>query len=303
MDINELVKIRNQLQAVIGQVDFVETVAQTESLVRPITNELTPAEYTEMIDSIFSKFTYIKETVPEIQTLLETLTDKITNDITTIADDRYASFSTDNRGIVEPWITDEALNVIIGRISFYVSWRFPGMQLACKDSRVTQSLVSADPLYLIDQDSENIDKTKSVYNEVYQRRLRNYRVDELGILPKNQFSCIVSIDFFNYLNFEQSVHYLTQIFELLRPGGAIILTYNNCELEHSAKMVVEQSMSWNTYTQLAKAAEEIGYIVSKSLNIDNDHPWYSTASLLELSKPGQLISFRGHQTLGQIIPK
>ena len=189
------------------------------------------------------------------------------------------------------------IDEIIGRaIDLYVDWRTPGLEIGCRDGEYTSKLVSCDPLYITDIHQDFLDSTLSKFPEEYQRRLRPYLIDDmnLSMLPKNQFGFVFSWNFFNYLSLASIDRYLVQIFELLRPGGTFMFSYNNADMPAPAAYADSYFMSYVPKSQLLPLCTAHGFAIASSTDLDPAVSW------LELRKPGELKTIKAHQVLGEI---
>jgi SAM-dependent methyltransferase len=138
------------------------------------------------------------------------------------------------------------------------------------------------------------------FHEDYSRRIRTYIVNEysdqafLSQLPKEQFSIVAAQTFLNFKPLEIINKIITEVFDLLKPGGAFVFTYNNCDF-YGAVELAERSFACYTPGRLIKEhASKIGY------NISFDYTEPNVTSFLELTKPGSRTSIRGGQTLALI---
>jgi hypothetical protein len=118
-----------------------------------------------------------------------------------------------------------------------------------------------------------------------------YKIDNL---PKNQFGLIFSYNFFNYLSIDSIKQLLIQSMSWLRPGGTIVLTYNNADLPAAASYAENYFMTYVPESILVPLAESIGFETVFSYNSE------PAFSILELRKPGQLTSIKAGQTAGEI---
>lgn len=296
MTLEELVRIRNQLADIVDNITVTNEIGSKISLVSPITDML--PSHSDYKSEIFSNFSLAANNVIAARESIKRLIQQLTIDID-VQSKSLSDFSSDFP-VVETWLDEESIKAINGKISLYTSWQYPSMQLGCKDYRITNSMVCADPLYFVDNNEEYLTNIISNFNEVYQKRIRPYHPVNLDILPKNQFSCIACVDFFNYLSEANISIYLAKIFKLLRPGGGIIFTYNNCEFPSLARQAEHRSMSWTTKAKLIDISKSIGFTVKSAVDLNNNHTWYDYTSIIELSKPGVLTSIKQHQTLGQV---
>jgi len=193
----------------------------------------------------------------------------------------------------------ETFDFFCNRVKAQTSWQWPAMQIRPAHCEVTDALTACDPLYLIDLNDELLKVAKTKWTPEYQRRLRYYIVNEndksiFHQLPQAQLGLVVAVDFFNFRPLELIEHYLNEIFGLLRPGGVVIFTYNNCDFPNS---VVHFENCYNCYTpgrQIKEISTKIGFHIASSFDLSNNVSW------LELKAPGTLSSFRGGQTLGKI---
>jgi hypothetical protein len=87
---------------------------------------------------------------------------------------------------------------------------------------------------------------------------------------------------------------------LLRPGGTLLFTYNNCDLARSAKLVDWDSASWCTLFLLEKIYSKHGFELIGSDDIISDDVNVSHVSWAELKRPGDLATSKILQASGAI---
>lgn len=187
-------------------------------------------------------------------------------------------------------------SIIQQSIDLYVDWRYPALEIGCRDGEYTKYMVSCDPLYIADVHQEFIDSTMSNHTPEYQRRLRPYLLSDmnLSMLPENQFGFIFSWNFFNYLTMDSINKYLTQCFTLLRPGGTMMFSYNNTDMPSPAAYADSYFMSYVPKSLLIPMCEELGFEITSSTDLEPAISW------VEIRKPGELKMIKAHQVLGEI---
>ena len=94
--------------------------------------------------------------------------------------------------------------------------------------------------------------------------------------------------------------YLQQMMRLLRPGGTLLFTYNNCDLAMSAKLVDCNSARWCTPLLLEKIYSKHGFELIEFDNIISDDVNVSHVSWAELKRPGDLATSKLSQTNGAV---
>lgn len=202
------------------------------------------------------------------------------------------------------WQPNINLELFYARIRKNVDWHYPAMLLRPGYENFIEEMVGFDPLYLVDIKHEFILPAMSKFNERYQRRLRSYVVKEdltqniLDRLPDNQFGMIVGCHFFNFRPFDIIKKYLTEIYTKLRPGGLLLMTFNDCDRASAVKLVEEKKDG--AYTPgylLFELAKKLGYEINYIWHDNGPQTW------LELKKPGELNTIKGGQTLAKIVPK
>jgi len=196
-------------------------------------------------------------------------------------------------------IQDEYFEFFSNRLTHYVDWRFAGLQFRPASGVITEHLKGLDPLYLVDTHPDLFSEVKKLWDPAYQRRLRYYTVqsnapEPLVNLPKNQFSCIVAYDFFNYMPLHIVEKYFRDCYNLLTFGGGLTFTYNNCD-EQAGTLNVENGFAcWQPKRKIIELLENIGFQVVFAGDYLGSLNW------LEVVKLGQLKSIRGCQTLAEI---
>ncbi len=200
------------------------------------------------------------------------------------------------REIRKLYIPNGVDEIVRQAIDLYVDWKYPGLEIGCRDGEFTKHLVSLDPLYIVDDFQAFIDSTMSIFPQEYQRRLRPYLLENMDLsrLPKNQIGFAFSWNYFNYITLDNIKHYLSQVFDILRPGGVFMFSYNNADLPAAASYADSYYMSYVPKSSLIPVCKELGYEVITATDIEPAVSW------IELRKPGELKSIKAHQVLGEI---
>jgi hypothetical protein len=173
----------------------------------------------------------------------------------------------------------------------------PGLETFVSD------MVSFDPLYLVDQDQELLFPSILQFPEQYQRRLRPYVVNErdeslpiLAQLPDNQFGMCLAYNFFNFKPLTVMEKWLGELYTKLRPGGRLMMTFNDCDNEKAVKLAENYYACYTPSRMVRDIALKHGYEIYFVWNDNLPSTW------MELQKPGSLSSLRGGQALARAIP-
>jgi SAM-dependent methyltransferase len=202
-----------------------------------------------------------------------------------------------------PTITAETEQFYRTRIIRYNSWQHPAMIIRPGQESYINELVASDPLYLVDESHDLLLPALGQFNELYQQRLRTYAINErsgekiLDKLPNGQFGLVFAYNFFNYKPFEIIRKYLDEIYQKLKPGGTLVMTFNDCDRDKGVMLVEQHFCCYTPGYLVRELAQSLGYQVAFSWTDQGPTTW------LELQKPGNLVSLRGGQALAKIIPK
>lgn len=190
------------------------------------------------------------------------------------------------------------------RIRRYITWQYPGMVIRPSDETWADMMVAMEPLYLIDVMQDLFGPIRRRFTEQYQRRLCYYHIDEfgsepvLGQLPQNQFGLIVVWNFLDFKPIEIIEHYLAQFHAVLRPGGVVIFTFNDCDQERGVRHCEPNIyMPYTPGTKITQFAESLGFAVQQRYQGVGDVAW------LELHKSGKLDSMRAASSVAQVVAR
>lgn len=315
MKLSELVALKNLLKKV-STIELAEQTDKFDAGISAVSLMPMHADYRDHLLTILKNVSKIEDHINTINGLIPKIIDNIDYEIKEKTKDYrqrgylingfYGSNSTDTyterTDRIMP-VSDSTRADIINLIRQKTGWHYPVLEIGPGDGVWTEYLVAGDPLYLVDINPEFLESTMSRFNEVYQRRIRSYLTGgwvqknefDLGHLPKNQFGFIFSWNVFNYFPEVETEIMLKQIFHLLRPGGSIIFSYNDCNLVQCAEYAENGFRSWITQEKIFEISNRIGFNV-----VRNDTP-EETFSWVELCKPGELTTVKAHQVLGKII--
>jgi SAM-dependent methyltransferase len=202
-----------------------------------------------------------------------------------------------------PDIAPETEQFYRTRIVRYNSWQHPAMIIRPGRETYINELLASDPLYLVDENHDLLMPAMSLFNEQYQNRLRSYNINErqdqeiLGKLPNGQFGLVFAYNFFNFRPFEVLKKYLDEIYQKLRPGGVLAMTFNDCDRDKGVILVEQHFCCYTPGYLVRELAQRLGYEVAFSWNDGGPTTW------LELQKPGEFTSLRGGQALAKIVSK
>jgi hypothetical protein len=200
-------------------------------------------------------------------------------------------------------VSEENYQIFLARLMPYTNWQHAGMILRPGKESFINHMVANDPLYVVDENYDLIQPATNQFNELYQNRLRISTVKEdastpwLIKIPDGQLGVCFAYNFFNYKPFEVVKQYLFEIYQKLKPGGTLIMTFNDCD-RYKAVMLVEQFYAAYTPGNMLRGwAKHVGFKESFCHHDDGPNTW------IELQKPGELTSLRGGQALANILPK
>jgi hypothetical protein len=258
-------------------------------------------------DQIHGAFMKFRSTVREIREQLQGLIDQLEPTYFTNSFELYKSSQhVDNPEYLlnrHPDLSQDAVDYIRSRLRLLSDWHHPAMVIRPGQADWIEDLVGSDPLYLVDYCEEMIRPTLNRFREEYQRRLQVYIEPRDGdsivleSLPQSQFGLVVALYYFNFMPMERVGQYLTEIFNKLKPGGSLLMTFNDCDIGGGVELAERSYMCYTPGHMIKTLAKTLGFEITQ---------WYyleKANALVELRRPGRLTSLRGGQSLGKIIPK
>lgn len=308
--LTELVRIRENLQSaydvdpIANLINKLKVQIQAigESSEIPYTGE-TVLELSKDLDRLYTDLDFCKDR-------FELAIGKINRDI----QQESQKFYTDNYNL-EIRVESEAIDIvrkirvmslsgvlkqaIVNRIQLHSSWKYPALEIGCRDGEWTQYLVASDPLYITDQYREFLDSAVSKFTAEYQQRVRSYLIKDtnFNMLPSGQFGFVFCWNFLNYRSLDTVKEYLKAVRDLLRPGGVFMFSYNNADCYEQAGYAEGFWMSYMPKSMLVPLCESLGLEVVYANDVRNEG---TAVSWIEVRKPGILETIKAHQVLGEI---
>jgi len=306
MNLYNLVALRQSLLEAMAVDSAIEELQQLKRNFENIESQVSDIsdEHKQYIQTNIIKLIHSIENLVQQADELGPRIEKINNQINEITHRLFAN----NYGIEQQPGTIESIRTnrriailpdteqdIKQRIMLHTSWRYPALEIGCRDGEWTQYMVAADPLYLADPNQDFLDSTNSQFTPEYQTRLRKYRISnhDLSALPLQQMSFVFSWGYFNYVSLDTMKSYLRQIFELLRPGGVFMFSYNDGDTTHGAGLAESFAQTYMPKSLLIPLCESLGYCIHSDFNQYN-------ITWLEIQRPGTLHTVKAHQVLGEI---
>lgn len=307
MKLSELVDLRERLKKAF-YLDPVLASIDNLRLNISLVNQNVDENYGEQLDLLIKDYRDIRTEVHKPSGRVQEIIDAINKEISSKSSHFFLNNYEDELNYEDPdnirkvrimYIPVQVQQEIESRIGLYSNWKYPGLELGCRDGEWTKFLVASDPLYIADAHQEFLDSAVKEYAPEYQRRVRPYliRNNEYGVLPQSQFNFVFSWNHFNYKTLETTKQALKQVYNLLRPGGVCMFSYNNGDIPAGAAYAETYFMSYMPKSLLIPMCQSLGY----EIVYQQDHE--PAVSWLELRKPGELSTLKGHQALGIIKEK
>lgn len=312
MKLSTLINYRNQLRSLdlqpmkknvedhIGQVIYLAGIH--------------PATEFDYTNALIKQNQKIHGSIDQFENLIETLKQDVDQLIAQIEhpyfvdsydlyENDFANETMEDVANRHPRLADSTVEYLRARISRCNSWKHPAMILRPGIETYINDMVACDPLYLVDIRHELLSPAVTRYNEVYQHRLRTYVVDERGAddilhrLPDSQFGAILAYNYFNFRPFEVIKKWLSELLVKLKPGGILLMTFNDCDRDKAVMLVEQKYCCYTPGHLIIQLAQTLGFEIVFSWN--DEGPW----TWVELRRPGSLTSARGGQALAKILPK
>ena len=309
----DLVNYKNEIKKIIYEISIDGSLQSKSSLITLLEENYILPEYSKQLTQIKSIYSEMIEKNNDIISILNNIIDIVDHGImkTEFKEEKIRSLLPTNENIK---------NIFQAELAKYSQVKYPGLQINSRifikdltniksttdldDTNFWISLmVSSDPFYMIGPNLEALQTSFSSYPETYQRRVRLYQWNDkrdLSILPQDQFNIIFCWDFFNYLTIETIDQFLSQMIRLLRPGGTLLFTYNNCDLADSARLVDLKLAGWTTPKLLEAIYLKLGFELDSLNDIISDETNISHVSWMKLKRPGELTTVKMSQAQGLI---
>ena len=305
--LSELVKFRNDLIDRFEKLSLGKPIGENIQQLNLIITENFDVEAFAAHDKITQALVDYQKILDQsefVRNNLKSVIGEIDNKITELAN----TSDSDAKSFI---INNDTHQLIKDRIIQYAAdHRFPGLRLGCRYFGQLESgdrdqnlsieysnlLVANDPLYFYDAEEKSIDAVTEHFNDIYKRRIRLYQ--DTSQLPKQQFSFVFSWGVFNYLNLSTVESQLKLIFDLLRPGGVSMFSYNNGDIVESARLSDLEEMSFVPKRNLINLLTQIGFEIITDYDLPNNDTLITNISWMEIRRPGKLETIKIKQVMG-----
>jgi uncharacterized protein (UPF0297 family) len=239
-----------------------------------------------------------------LENIIKEIDQTLINEGLTLSNDPvYVSTFTEEFNVIT--VNDTIIDDLIRtRISIRSNWQYPALYLHCLGANRIDYMIDSDPLYIAEYMIDSMREKIAKYPTVYQNRLRLYSVDKDNFeqLPQAQFGLIFCWEYFNTLDIKRVESYLSNIINLLRPGGTVMFSYSNAELEFTAKLIDDGYCAWASKSYMTTLLTQLGY---ENLNFIDAVGADSVTciSWVEARKPGTLTTIKRGQAMGEIKTK
>jgi len=296
---SELVKFRNDLSKIIYDLSLSNDINKRIDILNGLKDD-NNQDHSNLILSLIKDF---EEQIDANQHTIATA-QKIVNDTEILIDQLGIQLFGKDQSNFKPGgqieLDDELAEYLKIRIGHYCSWQYPAMILYANHKMWIDNMVASDPLYLTySGNMQNLKKMISGYEQLYQNRLRLYEINnnDFTQLPQQQFSFILAWNIFNYVSMDSIAEYLAQLNRLLRAGGVLMFSYNNCDTEIGARLCEISAAGYASSRSINQIIANYGFELIKFENIESQD---SIVSWVELRKPGHLSTVKAHQALAEI---
>ena len=310
MKLSQVVAYLNWLERPDMDPAYGNITDKLDNIVHAVKNR--DVQYHSTTAELDERLSEVKQSISKFDQSLQALKQQLRNDVDRLSPEYYAEswkryeqemcFETVehliNRKLSIEFDDHERLRNVI---KTYTDWRLPGMVLGSRQDTFVEDMVPMDPLYLVDHNQELLNAAIKPFTQEYQRRLRPYVINDwkdteiLAAIPTNQFGLVFAYNYFNWKPIEIIEKFLIEIYQKLRPGGALIFTYNECDNWYGVGAVENAWMCYTPGSRIQTIARNLGYKIINQCTGAGNIAWF------EMRKPGEIRSLRGGQVLARII--
>lgn len=304
--LSELVKFRTLLKSIDLRSQIKQTLDHYNDLWKSINKE-NPIEQSEIVPTshLLVGIKHMKSRLQEIEQRIKDEIKECEGNYYVFSDESYiASLHDPDEYILGRQIpmTTQVVDILTNKIRTTSSWQYPGLFIRPGTSHLIEEMASSDPLYIVDTSAGLLEPALKRFHDQYQKRIRDIvLVNEYGTilrdLPEGQLGLIVCLNFFEYRPIHLIEKYLLEFDQYLRPGGIVIFSFNNCDIEHGVNMVDKKFRTYTPAHRIKDCLDRLQY------HIIEEHDHESSLSWIEAKKPGELKTLRGGQALGRVNPK
>jgi len=181
----------------------------------------------------------------------------------------------------------------------FSSWKYSTVYIRPNSLRFFDALAATNVLYVLEQC--NIDPwLKQNLDEKLYKLIRLKLINEdkeqflTDIVPLEQIGLIVMEHFMHFKPLDIVRQYVIESFKLLKPGGHLMFTFNNCDTVAGVRNAESGLYCFTPGVLVERMCEVAGFEV---INFEASE----RISWLVLKKPGELTSIKAGKTFGQII--
>jgi SAM-dependent methyltransferase len=305
--ISELLQLRDRLQIVYTTAELSRELGRLTHDLGHVEDSIDDDEFWQKVNNLIGSVNLITDSLDplnqEYSQLLKDIQEKISIEEIKFFGENYKLELKHNavdtiRNLRVMNLQEGIVNEVLDRIRFYTNWKYPTLEIGCRDGEWTHHLIAADPLYIVDYYRDFTESAIKDFPEEYQRRIRVYLLNDIdsltATLPLNQFNFIFCWNFLNYASFDTIKEYLKAAKLLLRPGGTFMFSYNDGDRPAGAAMAENRFMTYVPKHMLVPLCESLGFEITNQRTRDVSISW------IEVRKPGELETNKAHQVLGEI---
>jgi hypothetical protein len=186
-------------------------------------------------------------------------------------------------------MTEEEIQSLTGRFTGLISFEFPVLELFPGDGRFTQYAVSAEPLYIADYYTENMQEVGKLFNEFFnEKRLFKFEIKDFELvgIPDQQLGLVYCYSYFFVKDMDFIVNWAAEVFKKLIPGGHFIFNFIPHDTVEGFRLAEDKYLPVVDHYELENKLTDIGYEIVKK------HIDYGFCSTILVKKLGNLEEFK-----------
>lgn len=298
MNLSDLINYRHQVRDLIKRHWYnpvTDSLSRVQSGVYIDKELVVPPDLAHRISQVNSMIQHISKQVNHTNEMLQELDDAIQQEINkwhehyqSQSQHLYQSQSrfTDIHHILESRldITQQQRDFLQARLMTHSSWCDIGMIIRPANEDFVVSMSGMSLLYLYDSVPQLLEPAITRFPQHHREKYRDYHgtsIGDLDQIPKGQARLIFVQNFFNFMPVDVMYQYLEVLCGILRPGGTIIFTYNDCD---HAVNVGFCERSWQCYQPGSEVLAR-----TRALALELRHrQWYDNGfAWMEMQLPGK----------------